>query len=434
MFTRQLAQRSARAVAQRRTYASVSEASGVKVAGIDNGQPTTSISVVVKAGSRFESRPGVAHALKNFAFKNTKAGSALKTVRETELYGGVLSSALTREHLFLNAEFLRGDEDYFLSLMSSVLSSTKFTPHEFGEVVVPTIEADSLAALSSPSTMAFDIAHTLAFRRGLGNSLFASPHTELTAENVKEYASKAFAKSNVAVIGTGISTEALEKAVAKAFGGASAAGGSSSSGPATQYFGGEQRLPLDLHAAEGQPTMLIAFGSTDAAATPALAVLKNVLGGESDLKWVPGTSPLALAAAKVPGGKAKAFVLPYSDASLFGVLVSAPTSEGVKAIAGDAVAAIKALGQVNEEALKKAVAKTKFEVASVVENKEGLIALTGPQVLSGSVKSLEDAFGAIEKASTESLSKAAAALFKGKPTVVAVGDLSVLPYADELGL
>jgi ubiquinol-cytochrome c reductase core subunit 2 len=50
-------------------------------------------------------------------------------------------------------------------------------------------------------------------------------------------------------------------------------------------------------------------------------------------------------------------------------------------------------------------------------------------VLSGSVKSLEDAFGAIEKASTESLSKAAEALFKGKPTVVAVGDLAVLPYA-----
>lgn len=42
--------------------------------------------------------------------QTTKNGSGLKTVRETELYGGVLSSALTREHLFLNAEFLRGDE------------------------------------------------------------------------------------------------------------------------------------------------------------------------------------------------------------------------------------------------------------------------------------------------------------------------------------
>jgi ubiquinol-cytochrome c reductase core subunit 2 len=42
--------------------------------------------------------------------QSTDAGSALKTAREAELYGGVLSAALSREHLFLTAEFLRGDE------------------------------------------------------------------------------------------------------------------------------------------------------------------------------------------------------------------------------------------------------------------------------------------------------------------------------------
>lgn len=83
MFTRQLAQRSARAAA--RTYATVSEASGVKVAGIDNGQPTTSISVVVKAGSRFESRPGVAHALKNFAFKVSRGDWLRRNFRGADL-------------------------------------------------------------------------------------------------------------------------------------------------------------------------------------------------------------------------------------------------------------------------------------------------------------------------------------------------------------
>lgn len=36
--------------------------------------------------------------------------SALGTVRESELYGGVLTSSLSREHLALTAEFLRGDE------------------------------------------------------------------------------------------------------------------------------------------------------------------------------------------------------------------------------------------------------------------------------------------------------------------------------------
>jgi ubiquinol-cytochrome c reductase core subunit 2 len=34
----------------------------------------------------------------------------LGTVRESDLYGGVLSSSLGREHLALSAEFLKGDE------------------------------------------------------------------------------------------------------------------------------------------------------------------------------------------------------------------------------------------------------------------------------------------------------------------------------------
>jgi ubiquinol-cytochrome c reductase core subunit 2 len=54
-----------------RQYATISDAAvgGVKVAAIDAGQPTSSVTVVVKAGSRFETTPGVAHCLKNFAFK-----------------------------------------------------------------------------------------------------------------------------------------------------------------------------------------------------------------------------------------------------------------------------------------------------------------------------------------------------------------------------
>lgn len=56
-----------------RSYATVAADStsvrGVKVAAVDAGQPTSSVTVVVKAGSRYETAPGVAHVLKNFAFK-----------------------------------------------------------------------------------------------------------------------------------------------------------------------------------------------------------------------------------------------------------------------------------------------------------------------------------------------------------------------------
>jgi ubiquinol-cytochrome c reductase core subunit 2 len=44
-------------------------ARGFATVAVDSSAPTSSLTVVVKAGSRFESKQGVANALKNFAFK-----------------------------------------------------------------------------------------------------------------------------------------------------------------------------------------------------------------------------------------------------------------------------------------------------------------------------------------------------------------------------
>jgi ubiquinol-cytochrome c reductase core subunit 2 len=52
-----------------RTFATVVETAGFKVAAVDRGEATSAITVLVRAGSRFEPTPGVANALKNFAFK-----------------------------------------------------------------------------------------------------------------------------------------------------------------------------------------------------------------------------------------------------------------------------------------------------------------------------------------------------------------------------
>jgi ubiquinol-cytochrome c reductase core subunit 2 len=430
MFARSRALRNV--VNSTRTYAtSVADSAGVKVAGVDLGQPTTSISVVVKAGSRYETLPGVAHALKNFAFKATSNASSLKIVREAELYGGVLSSGLSREHLFLNAEFLRGDQDHFVKVLASVLSASKYHPHEFSELVMPTLQSETLNAMATPSTLALDLAHHVAFRRGLGNSLFASPHSPLGVQDVKEYASKAFAKSNIAVFGTGISTEALSEAVGKAFGGASSSSsGSSLSSTGSKYYGGEQRVPIDAHSG-GQPTMVIAFGTTEI--TPELNVIPELVGGASALKWVPGTTPLAQAASKVPGSKIQSFHLPYSDAALVGVSITAPTSEAVKELAKEVVNTLKGLASssgMDGEAVTRAVAAAKFKAANALDNKEGLLAAYAPGIFSGKEVEVKD----FSSVSAETLSKTAGNLLKSKPSVVAVGDLAVLPWADELGL
>ena len=52
-----------------RTFATVVDSAGYKVASLDANQPTASVTFLVKGGSRFEQKSGVAHVLKNFAFK-----------------------------------------------------------------------------------------------------------------------------------------------------------------------------------------------------------------------------------------------------------------------------------------------------------------------------------------------------------------------------
>lgn len=303
----------------------------------------------------------------------------------------------------LNARFYIF-RDHFVKVLASVLSASKYHPHEFSELVMPTLQSETLNAMATPSTLALDLAHHVAFRRGLGNSLFASPHSPLGVQDVKEYASKAFAKSNIAVFGTGISTEALSEAVGKAFGGASSSSsstGSSLSSTGSKYYGGEQRVPIDAHSG-GQPTMVIAFGTTEI--TPELNVIPELVGGASALKWVPGTTPLAQAASKVPGSKIQSFHLPYSDAALVGVSITAPTSEAVKELAKEVVNTLKGLSSssgMDGEAVTRAVAAAKFKAANALDNKEGLLAAYAPGIFSGKEVEVKD----FSSVSAETLSK-----------------------------
>lgn len=69
--------RGARSYATPASLFSVADAAGVKVASSDEGATTGAISVVVKAGSRYESAPGLAHVLKHQVFKVSRPTALL---------------------------------------------------------------------------------------------------------------------------------------------------------------------------------------------------------------------------------------------------------------------------------------------------------------------------------------------------------------------
>ncbi|GLB44452.1 putative ubiquinol-cytochrome C reductase complex core protein 2 [Lyophyllum shimeji] len=409
-----------------RSFATAVDSAGVKVAAVDRNQPTSAVTILVKAGSRFETKPGVANALKNFAFKGTTKRSALGTVRESELYGGVLSSSVTREHLALTAEFLRGDEQFFVDVLTSFVTSAKYTRHEFQEYVAPLIENDTTLALKDHATYALELAHAQAFRTGLGASLFALPHHSVTHEDIKAYAKTAFTKGNMAVVGSGIDQSVLAQLVEKSLNSVPATATASST-PST-YFGGESRI--ESHS--GPHTLFIGYGAAGAPSAE-LATLAAYLSPKPSIKWSQGLSPIASA---IPDGTSvQSVYLPYSDATLLGLLIQGPTPGAVKEAGKAAVEALKLAARgISEEELKKAAAKAKFAAASATESREGLLTTLGSQVLAGNSAISDATLAAFDKLSAASFTKATSSLIKSKPTYVAIGDAMLLPYADGLGL
>lgn len=273
---------------------------------------------------------------------------------------------------------------YFVDVLSSLITSSRFSPWDLKEAVIPVVEEETRTASSDPAIVALELAHALAFRSGLGSSVFAPAHPSVTLNEVKAYAQQVFSKGNIAVLGSGISQEALSKLVQKHLGGSSASGTGPTSSP-SKYFGGETRQVLH----SGPETVFIGYGVTGAPSAE-LAVLAAHLSTTPSVKWSQGLSPLVSA---IPSGTSvQTVLLPYSDATLFGLLIQGESTAGVKEAAATAVKALKASaesGSVKPEEVKKAVAKAKFAAASATESREGFISTFGPKVcqLLGSIGS-----------------------------------------------
>lgn len=258
-----------------------------------------------------------------------------------------------------------------MDVLSSFISSARYTRHEFTEYVLPVVESETLAASADPATKAIEVAHTLAFRSGLGSSLFASSHPSFTAEDIKSFATSAFSSGNIAVLGTGIDQATLTKLVEKSLGKLESAASTPAAEAKSTYYGGETRID----SSHGPQTVFIGFGTAGVPSSD-LAALAAHISPQPAVKWSQGTS--SIAAASPPNSLVQTVYLPYSDATLFGLLVQGATPADVKEAGKAAVAALKA--GIKEADVKKAIAKAKFSVASSLESREGLISVLGSKV------------------------------------------------------
>ncbi|KAF2840392.1 ubiquinol-cytochrome C reductase complex core protein-like protein 2 [Patellaria atrata CBS 101060] len=413
------------------------DSSGIKVATRDLWGPTTTLALVAKAGTRYEPLPGLAQGLEKFAFTSTEKRSALRIVREVELLGGEVQPYHTRENLILQAKFLRDDLPYFLELLAEVTSKTRYDPWVFDEHVSTLIQFSHRKFLANTSEMALNSAHSLAFHRGLGTPLFpTSSHPfkkYLNADFIGGYSGRAFAKSNIAIVANGADHSEVTKWVSEFFTDLPSTTGLSSE--QTKYYGGEERIAHD-----GGNSVVLAFpGSstfTGGFYKPEIAVLAALLGGETSVKWASGYSLLAKAAANHPGATVSTKSMIYSDAGLLTVKIDGPA----KAVAGTTHEVVKTIkeiagGELSKDDLKKAIAQAKFKELEYGESIRAGLELTGTGLIQGGKPyQLDESAKAIEAVTEEQVKKVAKELLDFKASVSSVGDLYVLPFAEELGL
>jgi len=417
------------------------DAAGVKFASRDLPGPTTTLTVVAKAGTRYQILPGYSDALEKFAFKSTFKRSALRITRESELLGGELDAYHTRENLVLRCKFLRDDLPYFTELLGEVISKTKYTAHEMNEEVIHVVKLAHKSLLASPLSMALNSAHGIAFHRGLGTPLYPTSTTPMTkyldADTIAAFSEAAYAKGNIAVVANGANHSEFAKWVGEFF--TETSNGSADiklSSPPTKYFGGEERIAHD-----SANVMVLAFPGSSSFTSgssykPEISVLAALLGGESSIKWSPGFSLLSKAASDYQHAHVSTQNAAYSDAGLFYVTITGNPSHIAKA-SKNVVDTLKkiAAGEVSGEDIKKATALAKFRALEAGQTTQAGLEATGSGLIGGGKPYQIDEIGqTIEKVGQDKVKAAAKSLLDSRATVSTVGDLYQLPFAEEIGL
>jgi ubiquinol-cytochrome c reductase core subunit 2 len=260
------------------------------------------------------------------------------------------------------------------------------------ELITELIKIRQQALAASAENVAVDAAHAIAFHRGLGENITPSTtfpwEKYLSADAIAEFAKHAFAKSNIAVVGSGSTTAEVSKWVGEFFTEVPTAGASSQfklqSNTASKYHGGEQRI-----ASKAGNAVVIAFPGSSAFGTsgykPEASVLAALLGGESSIKWTPGFSLLAKATQGFSQVRVATKNNAYSDAGLFTITVSGKADQ-VAAASKNVVDVLKktAAGEIAGEEIKKAIALAKFRALESAQTLETGLEATGAALINGS--------------------------------------------------
>ncbi|KAK7868342.1 hypothetical protein R5R35_013642 [Gryllus longicercus] len=400
------------------------------VASVENNSPISRVSILFRAGSRYETHDnyGTSHVLRIAAGLGTKCYSQIGITRQIQQVGANISVTSDRELISYTLETTRNELENTFDILSNVAMQQAFKPWEISDNL-SRIKYD-LAALP-PVIRSVDLLHKAAFRTALGNSIFCPKHSigKISSETLQHFVRSHYLANRGAVVGVGVDHDRL-----LAYAQNLCIEDGESCDQSSTYKGGEIRVDT----ASSSANVAVAVEGASLKSTQealAFAVLQYAVGVGPSVKWgSQNNTPLGKAvanAAKDDPCAVSALNASYSDSGLFGFVVS-----GAPNVAGQAVkAAVKQLrsGNVSEEDIRRGKAQLKASVLMAVESGAELVNEIGAQaVLLGNVTSGSNLACVIDQLKSSDVNAAAKKIASGKLSLAAVGNLTCVPYLDEL--
>ena len=385
---------------------------------------TVSFGAYVATGSRHEQETenGVSHFLEHMAFKGTERRSAAQIAEEIEAVGGHINAYTAREQTAYYVKVLKEDTALAGDIIGDILTHSTFEPEEL-ERERGVILQEIGQANDTPDDIIFDHFQEHAYpAQPIGRPVLGSeegirsmPRTTLTS-----YMRRNYAASNVVVAAAGNLQHAQILDLVNAHFTDLPSDPPPAMLPAT-YRGGEFREARELdqvHIVLGFPS--VGYGDRDYYPT---LLLSTLLGG--------GMSSRLFQEVREKRGlvySIYSFSAPFLDGGLFGIYAGTGESEAEELMPITLAELRKVQTEVTEAELARARAQVKASLLMSLESTGSRCEQLARQLqVFNRVVPTEETVAKLNAVTTDDVCRAATRLFRGAPTLAAMGPAERVP-------
>lgn len=390
---------------------------------------TVSVGTWVDVGTRDEHPDinGVSHLLEHMAFKGTERRNAYSIAAEIEAVGGFLNAYTSREHTAYYVKILKDDLPLAVDLLGDILQHSVLDADELEREQAVVLQ-EILQAHDTPDDIVFDHFQETAFpNQAMGRPVLGQPEVvkAMDREVVYNYMKSHYSAERMIVAAAGnLDHQTFTRMVEKNFD-ALPAYAQKTSEPAN-YSGGDFRKNQKLeqvHVVFG--THGITFDDEDF--YPA-SVLSTLLGG--------GMSSRLFQEIREKRGLAYniySFLSCYKDCGIFGIYAGtgAEEAQGLLSLVMDEIEKVQ--DAVYDEEVCRARAQLKSSILMSLESTSSRCEQVARQLMVfGRTISTDEIVDRVDAVDKVAVSTAALRLFRGMPTVAAIGPVKELCAYDVL--